>query len=96
MLYDFNRTSAFLFVRMIVLEEQSFSVSNDAGSWVELVEWLRGCRFRKRCPAEWRLSTNHSIIALDDRNCPLFVRTLYTASSRDRDLKPKLWVCVIS
>ena len=28
------------------------------------------CRFRKHRPAEWRLLTNHNIIAVDDRNCP--------------------------
>jgi hypothetical protein len=31
------------------------------------------CRFRKRRPAEWRLLTNHNIIAVDDRSClPIF------------------------
>jgi hypothetical protein len=36
-----------------------------------VVRWRRmgfACRFRKHRPAEWRLLTNHNIIAVDDRN----------------------------
>ena len=34
------------------------------------VQPVNGYRFRKHRPAEWRLLTNHNIIAVDDRNCP--------------------------
>jgi hypothetical protein len=34
------------------------------------------CRFQKPHPAEWQRLANHSIVAVDDRNCLLFVRML--------------------
>src|SRR5260221_14033117 len=35
-----------------------------------------GCRFRKLHPSEWRRQPNQNMIAVDDRNWPLFVRLL--------------------